>query len=148
MIFVPTTNETMIRACIVAGFDRPQMMRDGADPMTVKIPPSAKWILARRNNGKGLGVFCVEEWPNQVVGVHCCLLPVARGRTAIEACRGFLTYLGRIGYRYAIAQIPAYNRPMRIVAALAGMKRTGINRKSVSRGGVMWDQFVFERRLA
>jgi RimJ/RimL family protein N-acetyltransferase len=141
MIFERTHNEILIQGIIRDGFDRPAMLRDGADPMNAPMPGGVEWILARADSGTALGVFCVEKTGE----VHCCLLPKARGKVAIEVCRQFLEFLL---YPVVTARIPAYNKPMLWVAAQAGMKRIGIEKARVPRGGALHDQVVFERRVA
>ena len=141
MTFERTHNEILIRGIIRDAFDRPAMLRDGSDRMNAPMPAGVEWILARSDSGTVLGVFCVEKTGE----VHCCLLPKARGSVAIEACRQFLEFLF---YPVVTARIPVYNKPMLWVAARAGMNRIGVEPARVSRGGILHDQVVFERRVA
>ncbi len=146
MTFELTENLDLIRACIQLAFDRPAMLRDGADPLHGIIPPGLRFYRVL-HNGTWIGMFAVEGPANGfgLREVHACLMPIARRGLAVQACREFLAWLPHGTVR---GRIPAYNRPMRWVAALAGMKRIGTELNAVKRDGKLWDELIFERVAA
>jgi RimJ/RimL family protein N-acetyltransferase len=142
-----TEDAALIGRIAARAFDRPEMLRDGADAASVR-PPAGFVGLLVIEGVREVGAFAGIPAAAGVVEVHAMLGPECRGRRAVEASRMFLDFLGATTvYRRAVGYVPEYNRPMLRVAHLAGMRRIGWRHGQVMKDGRLRDEVIFECEL-
>ena len=123
--FVETRNPALVRKIVEEAFDRPAMLRDGADLAQFQAPHDAQYFIAI-TDGVPAGLFVTVPRAARTAEIHVALRPSCRGAQAVAASEAFLGYLGETTkFRHACGFIPAYNRPALRVALLAGMRRAG-----------------------
>ncbi len=149
MTFERTFDPRLVASLMVRAWDRPEMLCEGASLDRLPSISDCAQYFVGSNDGKDVALFVGYQQSPVCIDLHVCLAPECRGRKAIEASREFLAWLPKMTpFRKAIGSVPAYNKPMLIVALAAGMNVLGINRQSTMRNGKLEDQIIVERRLA
>lgn len=149
MTFERTRDYELVRAIVThPQVYRPELLSDQAPrPEEWRASPELFYLLVREA-GEALGVFVfAPETPERWDG-HIAMRPAAWGRST-RFCRGMVRWLAEhTACRELVARVPAYNR-----ACLALMRRldwtaAGIEPASIRRGGVLFDQFVFRKKVS
>jgi hypothetical protein len=140
--FAETRNPTLVAKIVDEAFDRPSMLRDGADTARLEISGGARYFIAVLDIVP-LGLFATVALSADLVEIHVILRPCCRGARAVAVSKAFLGYLRETtNFRRACGFIPAYNRPMLRVAMLAGMRRTGRRSGHVFKLGKPVDEVI------
>lgn len=137
--------ETLIRRA----WDRPEMLRDGANLEEIPEFRGAQYFVAIEQwEYQPIALFIGFETAPDTLDLHMCATPECRGALAIAALMGFLDWMKESPYKVVTGKIPGYNKPMVTVAMRSGFQKRGIIRQSVLRNGVFEDEILMERRLA
>ena len=86
-----------------------------------------------------VGVIAYWQVSTSVWEVHGGFLPAFRGAMAIRLSIGSISDMFAAGVLKIVAQLPTDNRAGLVFARRCGLRREGVNRKSVVRGGVLRD---------
>lgn len=109
------------------------------------IPPmvdSILWLKAT-DCGQLMGVYMVHPHNGATVEIHTCLLPCARGQPAKRLAVEVLQWIfDNTGYVKIITNVPENNPYALNYARRAGLLDEGINRKSISIAGKLYDQYM------
>jgi hypothetical protein len=148
--FAPMADTESIQRVMAAALDRQEMLPEGAVRENVPVLPFALNVgVYRIGCAEPVGVMIGVPQSGVCLDVHVMLTPLCRGRDAVAAILSFFRWLKRVTvFRSVIGQIPVYNRPMMVVAGMAGMRRAGINPNSVlDRFGRLRDMLIVTKEL-
>lgn len=135
MIISQTTNVDFIVRCVMSSWD--MLIDDGAGSKDLYFPPitdDAKWYKV-----DDFGVFLMTRQNFATFEVHTCLLPHARG-VAVEVAKAALAWAwDNTEAQRIVTSVPSYNPLALRLAKKAGMTVYGVNPKSFSRHGILYD---------
>lgn len=101
------------------------------------------WFIAVHAEETLLGVFMLTLQSGCCFEIHTCLLPCSWGPQAKAASLGIVEWIwANSRCQRLITNVPSYNRLALRFAKQAGMTVFGVNEKSFSKRGQLWDQIM------
>lgn len=122
--------------------DAPVWMGEGELSMVVANP--SLFFLVPVVDGIRVGVFFLHPWNYVTYELHSMVRKENRGKMVVAG----LKELGRFMFdntpcQKIVTHVPAGNFRAKALAQLMGMELIGNNRKSLLRGGVLIDQYLY-----
>lgn len=127
-------------------------IRDDTAPSAEDFEPERSdrlwYILVTEDAGRVLGLFVCFLHNAVCWEAHTCLLPHCRGREALAVYKAGHAWLREhTTCRKVIGAISPDNRPALWMALSSGLKRIGLNTKSVLKHGQLCDQVWVGKEL-
>jgi RimJ/RimL family protein N-acetyltransferase len=113
-------------------------------PQEFRAPRDERvWYVLAYEDDELLGLWMFVHYSPVLWEVHTALLPSAWGASARAAARAMAEWLwAHTSCRRLITNVPAYNRLALRFAEAAGMRRFGVNERSLLKNGRLHDQIM------
>ena len=128
----------LINEIILNPFVQDDIADDSSMGVSISEIPSHVRFIGVYDNNILCGLYMIVPQNCATVEVHTCLLPLLRGRKAIQAGRLIIQYMFD-RYKKIISWIPVDNKKAELYSKLLGFKIEGISRESYLKNGKLQD---------
>ena len=128
----------LINEIILNPFVQDDIADDSSMGVSILEIPSHMRFIGVYDNDILCGLYMLVPQNCATVEVHTCLLPLLRGRKAIQAGRLIIEYMFD-QYKKIISWIPVDNKKAELYSKLLGFKIEGISRESYLKNGKLQD---------
>lgn len=128
----------LINEIILNPFVQDDIADDSSMGVSISEIPSHVRFMGVYDNNILCGLYMLVPQNCATVEVHTCLLPLLRGRKAIQAGRLIIQYMFD-RYKKIISWIPIDNKKAELYSKLLGFKIEGISRESYLKNGKLQD---------
>ena len=128
----------LINDIILNPFVQDDIADDSSMGVSISEIPSHVRFIGVYDNNILCGLYMIVPQNCATVEVHTCLLPLLRGRKAIQAGRLIIQYMFD-RYKKIISWIPVDNKKAELYSKLLGFKIEGISRESYLKNGKLQD---------
>ena len=128
----------LINEIILNPFVQDDIADDSSLGVSLAEIPSHMRFIGVYDNDILCGLYMLIPQNCVTVEVHTCLLPLLRGKKAIQAGRLIIQYMFD-RYRKIISWIPVDNKKAELYSKLLGFKVEGISRESYLKNGKLQD---------
>ena len=128
----------LINEIILNPFVQDDIADDSSIGVSISEIPSHVRFMGVYDNDILCGLYMLIPQNCATVEVHTCLLPLLRGRKAIQAGRLIIQYMFD-RYKKIISWIPVDNKKAELYSKLLGFKIEGISRESYLKNGKLQD---------
>ena len=128
----------LINEIILNPFVQDDIADDSSMGVSISEIPSHMRFIGVYDNNILCGLYMIVPQNCATVEVHTCLLPLLRGRKAIQAGRLIIQYMFD-RYKKIISWIPVDNKKAELYSKLLGFKIEGISRESYLKNGKLQD---------
>ncbi len=104
--------------------------------------PNAILYLADVFDAEVTALFVLVPQNSATLEVHTCIKKKHRGRRAVLSAKSMLIWVfSNTDAEKVITNIPFYNRPAKSFALMSGLSVEGINRMSIMKNGILYNQW-------
>ena len=128
----------LINEIILNPFVQDDIADDSSLGVSLAEIPSHVQFMGVYDNDILCGLYMLVPQNCATVEVHTCLLPLLRGKKAIQAGRLIIEYMFD-QYKKIISWIPVDNKKAELYSKLLGFKIEGISRESYLKNGKLQD---------
>ena len=128
----------LINEIILDPFVQDDIADDSSIGVSISEIPSHVRFMGVYDNDMLCGLYMLVPQNCVTVEVHTCLLPLLRGKKAIQAGRLIIEYMFD-QYKKIISWIPVDNKKAELYSKLLGFKIEGISRESYLKNGKLQD---------